>query len=113
MSAENIKEVVKEKYGQAALRVIQGRSSCCGTAPAVDGSPDPITSNLYDGSQTSQIPARSVSRAQARGAIRRLRHCDVRGSSRRDWAEYGVMGRLHGRGAGGERVPCETHPGRI
>jgi 2-polyprenyl-3-methyl-5-hydroxy-6-metoxy-1,4-benzoquinol methylase len=60
MSAENIKEVVKEKYGQAALRVIQGRSSCCGTAPAVDGSPDPITSDLYDGSQTSQIPEKAL-----------------------------------------------------
>jgi hypothetical protein len=34
MSRENIKDAVKEKYGQAALRVIQGRSSCCGTAPA-------------------------------------------------------------------------------
>jgi SAM-dependent methyltransferase len=60
MSAENIKEVVKEKYGQAALRVIQGRSSCCGTAPPLDGSPDPITSNLYDGSQTSQIPEQAL-----------------------------------------------------
>ena len=60
MSAENIKEVVKEKYGQAALRVIQGRSSCCGTAPPVDGCPDPITSNLYDGSQTSQIPEEAL-----------------------------------------------------
>jgi len=60
MSAENIKEVVKEKYGQAALRVIQGRSSCCGTAPPLDGSPDPITSNLYDGSQTSQIPEEAL-----------------------------------------------------
>src|SRR5208337_2651124 len=60
MSAENIKEVVKEKYGQAALRVIRGRSSCCGTAPAPDGCPDPITSNLYDGSQTSQIPEEAL-----------------------------------------------------
>ena len=60
MSAENIKQVVKEKYGQAALRVIQGRSSCCGTAPAADGCPDPITSNLYDGSQTSQIPEEAL-----------------------------------------------------
>ena len=56
MSEQNIKEVVKEKYGQAALRVIKGGSSCCGAAPAVEGCPDPITSNLYDGSQTSQIP---------------------------------------------------------
>ena len=56
MSVESIKEVVKERYGQAALRVIKGGSTCCGAAPAVEGCPDPITSNLYDGSQTSQIP---------------------------------------------------------
>jgi len=56
MSTENIKEAVKEKYGQAALRVIRGRSSCCGTAPQQEGCPDPITSNLYDGGQTSLIP---------------------------------------------------------
>jgi 2-polyprenyl-3-methyl-5-hydroxy-6-metoxy-1,4-benzoquinol methylase len=60
MSTENIKEVVKEKYGRAALRVIQGRSSCCGTAPPLKGCPDPITSNLYDGSQTSQIPEEAL-----------------------------------------------------
>ncbi len=56
MSAPDIKEVVKEKYGQAALRVIKGGSSCCGAAPAVEGCPDPITSNLYDGGQASEIP---------------------------------------------------------
>jgi ubiquinone/menaquinone biosynthesis C-methylase UbiE len=56
MSVENIKEVVKERYGQAALRIIKGGSTCCGAAPAVEGCPDPISSNLYDGSQTSQIP---------------------------------------------------------
>jgi hypothetical protein len=27
-----IKDVVKEKYGQAALRVATGGSSCCGAA---------------------------------------------------------------------------------
>src|SRR5271157_1768414 len=56
MSEPGIKEVVKERYGQAALRVIKGGSTCCGAAPAVEGCPDPISSNLYDGSQTSQIP---------------------------------------------------------
>ena len=56
MSTENIKEAVKEKYGQAALRVVRGRTSCCGTTPALENCPDPITSNLYDGGQTSQIP---------------------------------------------------------
>jgi SAM-dependent methyltransferase len=52
----NIKEVVKEKYGQAALRVTSGGSSCCGAAPASGLSCDPITSNLYDESQAHQIP---------------------------------------------------------
>jgi len=60
MSAENIREAVKEKYGQAALRVVKGGSSCCGAAPAVEGCADPITSNLYDGSQTSQIPEEAL-----------------------------------------------------
>jgi SAM-dependent methyltransferase len=60
MSEQSIKEVVKEKYGQAALRVIKGGSSCCGAAPAVEGCPDPITSNLYDGSQTSEIPEEAL-----------------------------------------------------
>jgi len=60
MSTENVKEVVKEKYGQAALRVLQGGSYCCGTAPASCSCADPITSNLYDGSQTSQIPEEAL-----------------------------------------------------
>jgi 2-polyprenyl-3-methyl-5-hydroxy-6-metoxy-1,4-benzoquinol methylase len=60
MSRENIRDAVKEKYGQAALRVIQGRSSCCGTAAASNSCSDPITSNLYDGSQTSQIPQEAL-----------------------------------------------------
>ena len=34
MTDTNIKEVVKEKYGNAALRVTSGGSSCCGAAPA-------------------------------------------------------------------------------
>ncbi len=52
----DIKEVVKEKYGQAALRVHGGGSSCCGASPAQDGCCDPITANLYDAAQASQIP---------------------------------------------------------
>ena len=46
----DIKEVVKEKYGQAALRVHSGGSSCCGASTALDGCCDPITTNLYDAS---------------------------------------------------------------
>jgi arsenite methyltransferase len=55
MSTTDIKEVVKERYGQAALRVRSGGSSCCG-ATAACGCADPITSNLYDDSQAGQIP---------------------------------------------------------
>jgi len=55
----NIKEVVKQKYGEAALRVKAGGSSCCG-ATAATGCCDPITSNLYDVSQTGQLPEEAV-----------------------------------------------------
>jgi ubiquinone/menaquinone biosynthesis C-methylase UbiE len=56
---QDIKEVVKEKYGQAALRVTSGGSSCCGGSPAT-GCGDPITSNLYDASQVGQIPEEAL-----------------------------------------------------
>ncbi|HEY4088783.1 MAG TPA: arsenite methyltransferase [Bryobacteraceae bacterium] len=55
-----IKEVVREKYGQAALRVNAGGSSCCGASAALDGCCDPITSNLYDAAQTGDLPAEAV-----------------------------------------------------
>jgi arsenite methyltransferase len=55
----DIKEVVKQKYGEAALRVTSGGSSCCGAAPAADCC-DPITANLYDASQIGQIPQEAV-----------------------------------------------------
>ena len=56
MSTTDIKEVVKEKYGQAARRATSGGSRCCGATAATTGSCDPITSNLYDVSQIKQIP---------------------------------------------------------
>ncbi len=56
----DIKEVVKEKYGQAALRVTSGGSSCCGATAAAAGSCDPITSNLYDVSQIGQLPQEAI-----------------------------------------------------
>jgi len=58
---ENIKEVVKEKYGQAALRVNSGGSSCCGSNPAsASGCGDPITSNLYNAAQAGEIPEEAL-----------------------------------------------------
>jgi arsenite methyltransferase len=55
----DIKEVVKQKYGEAALRVTTGGSSCCGAAPASNCG-DPITANLYDASQIGQLPQEAV-----------------------------------------------------
>ncbi len=55
-----IKDVVKEKYGQAALRVTTGGSSCCGAAEAFADCCDPITSNLYDAAQTGELPQEAV-----------------------------------------------------
>src|ERR1700692_673335 len=60
MNDTNIKDVVKEKYGQAALRVHSGGSSCCGASAALDGCCDPITSNLYDAAQTGALPQEAV-----------------------------------------------------
>jgi arsenite methyltransferase len=55
----DIKEVVKQKYGEAALRVTSGGSSCCG-ATASTGCCDPITTNLYDAAQIGQIPEEAL-----------------------------------------------------
>src|SRR5574338_65966 len=60
MSNVDVKDVVREKYGQAALRVKTGGSSCCGASAALDGCCDPITSNLYDGAQTDVLPEEAV-----------------------------------------------------
>jgi arsenite methyltransferase len=58
MESENIREIVKEKYGEAAKRATSGeRSSCCGTSPASSNCGcDPITSNLYAEAESSTIP---------------------------------------------------------
>lgn len=54
---QEIKEIVKEKYGQAAQRVKAGAgNACCGGAAALDGCCDPITSNLYGSEQGAEVP---------------------------------------------------------
>src|SRR5689334_19381351 len=47
----DITDIVKEKYGQAALHVTTNRSPCCS---------DPITSNLYDEAQKGDLPEEAV-----------------------------------------------------
>jgi arsenite methyltransferase len=60
MSSTDIKEVVKEKYGQAALRVTSGGSSCCGATASSGLGCDPITTNLYDAAQAGEIPEEAL-----------------------------------------------------
>ena len=61
MSSENIREIVREKYGEAAKRVSAGQgSACCGTSPSSSiAGCDPITSNLY-GDEASVLPAAAL-----------------------------------------------------
>jgi arsenite methyltransferase len=56
----NIKDVVKEKYGEAALRVLSGSSACCGISTGCGTDADPITSCLYDETQAMQIPEEAL-----------------------------------------------------
>jgi SAM-dependent methyltransferase len=60
MNSADVREVVKQKYGQAALRVKSGGSRCCGATAASGLSCDPITSNLYDAAQTGALPEEAV-----------------------------------------------------
>ena len=61
----DLKNSVKEKYGQAALRVSEGNTaaSCCGSSACCGATTetwDPITSNLYEEGQTAGIPAEAL-----------------------------------------------------
>jgi SAM-dependent methyltransferase len=60
MSDSEIKNVVKERYGQAALRVKNGGSACCGASAALGRGCDPITSNLYNSIQAGQVPEEAM-----------------------------------------------------
>jgi hypothetical protein len=60
-----LKATVKEKYGQAALRVTQGdtAAACCGSSGCCGATTeawDPITSDLYDAKEKAGIPSEAV-----------------------------------------------------
>ena len=55
-TASYVKEVVRAKYGQAAVRVKAGEAGCCRTAPSSSSCCDPITSNLYNVGQSGEVP---------------------------------------------------------
>ena len=64
-STLDLKASVREKYGQAAQRVMEGKTdaSCCGSSGCCGATTeawDPITSNLYDEGQKAGVPAEAL-----------------------------------------------------
>ena len=59
MSDSALKDVIQQKYGEAARRAAAGedKGGCCGTGC---GCADPITSDLYGAAETSALPAEAV-----------------------------------------------------
>jgi arsenite methyltransferase len=66
MSERDIKQIVKEKYGQVALRVASSDSSCCGSTSSL-GDCGPITSNLYAATETATLPDAAVAASRGCG----------------------------------------------
>jgi len=58
MADQDIKQIVKDKYGKAALKVTDGGSSCCGSTSGREA--HPITSNLYTESETACLPSEAT-----------------------------------------------------
>jgi len=67
--SDTLKDIVREKYGEAAKRAVSGEKSsrcgssasgpgCCGTSDSSCG--DPITSNLYDETEKGSLPENAV-----------------------------------------------------
>jgi hypothetical protein len=59
VSDEDVRALVKEKYGQVAVQVATGGTSCCGS-PTAQGRCDPVTSNLYGSAETADLPREAV-----------------------------------------------------
>ena len=56
-----VKDVVRQKYGEAATRVAQGATgACCGGAASCGSARDPITSDLYDAAQSGEVPEKAL-----------------------------------------------------
>jgi SAM-dependent methyltransferase len=56
---ENVKDIVREKYAEAAVRARAGATSCCGPSTGCCG-PDPITSGLYGRDELDSIPTNAA-----------------------------------------------------
>src|SRR5262245_58414678 len=59
MSQQKIADVVKQKYAAAAKQAAAGGVACCGGAADLSAC-DPISKDLYDGSQIAGLPQEAV-----------------------------------------------------
>ena len=124
----DVREIVKQKYGEAARRAAEGKPRLRAAAAAGCGC-DPITSNLYDASQIGDLPVEAViaslgcgnptalaelsaGRGRARSRIRRRHRRAAVGAARRA-DRQGVRPRHDRRDAGaGAREPAQGGPRR-
>src|SRR6476660_8457010 len=61
MSTDDIKATVRERYGQAALRVATGtKTRSCGGGSCGNAAEDPITFGLYSEAETATLPPDAV-----------------------------------------------------
>src|SRR3989441_13229906 len=93
MANETLKQIVKEKYGQAAQRVTSGDSGCCGSTAARGGC-DPITSNLYAAGGAAGLPAQAGAAALGGGNPTGPAELRPGGTGRGPGAGGGAGGRL-------------------
>jgi ubiquinone/menaquinone biosynthesis C-methylase UbiE len=58
MNRTGLKDMIREKYGEAARSAGNSKDACCGGSC---GTKDPITSDLYDPIEISELPSEAVS----------------------------------------------------
>src|SRR2546428_11746948 len=89
MANETLKQIVKEKYGQAAQRVTSGDSGCCGSTAARGGG-GPVTSDPYAAGGAGGPPPPGGRPAPRRGGPPGARPPPATGKGAGPWAGGGV-----------------------
>jgi SAM-dependent methyltransferase len=57
---ETVKDIVQQRYGEAARRAQQGQAATCGCGTSSGCGPDPITSGLYDDAEAGAVPVAAM-----------------------------------------------------
>jgi SAM-dependent methyltransferase len=80
MSDENIRQVVRERYGEAAKRVAGAGTDCCGSGASAVPCCDPISSDLYGKGEVTGLPEAALAASLGCGnpaALAQLRPGEV------------------------------------